>query len=84
MTNTAPWDGAGTANCGLSAPAQAVGQKGTMGLFAIAPLLTGQMHAQGCNQLPKAASNVQHQALSCSVSDEYPAQKATGDPARES
>lgn len=79
--NTAPWDGAGTANCGLSAPARAAGQRGTMGLFAIASLLTGQRHTQGCNQLLKAASNVQHQALSCSVSDEYPAQKATGDPA---
>ena len=84
MTNTAPWDRAGIANCGLAAPARAAGQRGTTGLFAIAPLLTGQMRTQGCNQLPKAASNVQHQALSCSLSDEYPAQKATGDPARES
>lgn len=80
MTNAAPWDLAATANCGLLAPAKGCRTKGDNGTLQL-PLCSRGKRA---HRLQSAASNIQRQALSCSLSDEYPAQKATGDPARES
>lgn len=81
MTEVVPWDCAGTGNCGLSAPALAVGLRGVTGLCNPP---AHRVHAHGCNQLPKPASNTQQRAPSRSVSAEFPAQKATGDPSPES